>query len=299
MANKLHKLELMRVFNSDANEMIQARERAITVHRTSDIDAAGDEVEEAVRRVLRRKLPTTYYTGQGHIVDAALSVSPQLDIIIANNSAAPILFRSENGTEYFPFESVYAFGEIKSTYYNSKGYIEHFVANIRAIRKELNRNPTPPTYIGGGIELSPPLTLSEKRPFRNPLFAFMLFVNGGDFHHSDLRELYGNTKIVELPNLICILDRGIVVNVQVLRDEKGQQAMGNLHIAPEISISALGGKGRWAFIPFGEGLPQPGSNLAVLWFTLLAHLQATTLMTPNLIQYVNGLLSHGEGVLLA
>ncbi len=57
------KFELEQVFRSDA----------------ADILAAGDEVEMAFRRVLRRKLPRSYYVRHGHIVDQELHQSPQLD----------------------------------------------------------------------------------------------------------------------------------------------------------------------------------------------------------------------------
>src|SRR6266851_9381013 len=91
--------ELELVFRSDAVDILAAREKARMMHHGRDIHAAGDEVEITVRKVLGRKLPSLYYVGQGHIVDEQLHQSPQLDVIIANNTGAPILFRAENGTE--------------------------------------------------------------------------------------------------------------------------------------------------------------------------------------------------------
>ena len=96
MNKDLPKLELQKIFQRDAEEIIHARDKALVIHASRDIDAAGDEVEEAVRRVIRRKLATKYYVGHGHILDAQLTTSPQFDVIIADNSGAPILTNGAN-----------------------------------------------------------------------------------------------------------------------------------------------------------------------------------------------------------
>lgn len=93
MSKRLSKLELERVLQRDAAEIVAARKKAQIIHRTQDIDIAGNEVERAVRNVIRRKLPTAYYVGHGHVVDSELVTSPQLDVIIADNTGAPILFQ--------------------------------------------------------------------------------------------------------------------------------------------------------------------------------------------------------------
>ncbi len=93
--------------------MVAARAKALLIHHTGDPDAAGDEVEQAVRTVLRRKLPSAYYVGHGRVVDARWASSSQLDVVIADNLGASVLFRTAAGTEYFPYESVYAVGEVK------------------------------------------------------------------------------------------------------------------------------------------------------------------------------------------
>ena len=130
-------LEFEKVLRADAAEIIAAREKAQIIHRGRDIDAAGDEVEVATRRVIRRKLPNSYYVGHGHIVDSELNQSPQLDVVIADNSAAPILFATENGTEYFPYEAVYAIGEIKSSYSRSRNYVETFADTVSRVKSRL------------------------------------------------------------------------------------------------------------------------------------------------------------------
>lgn len=119
------KLDISEIFKTDAEDIAKAREKAIQIHGT-DIRAAGNEVELSVREYFKRMLPSRYYVTHGHLIDANGEVSPQLDIIIADNFNIPSLMTTKDGTEYIPIDSVYAIGEIKSTYYKSQDYIQGF-----------------------------------------------------------------------------------------------------------------------------------------------------------------------------
>ena len=115
----LGSFDLSRAFASDASELAQAHERAKIAH-PSNIRAAGDEVEEAVRSYLQRMLPPSYRVTKGHVIDRTGAVSPQLDIVITDSRGFASLMTTSDGTEYIPFTSVHAVGEIKSTYYKSE-----------------------------------------------------------------------------------------------------------------------------------------------------------------------------------
>jgi hypothetical protein len=183
-------LPLETAFLHDAADLRAARERARLIHGTDDIDTAGAEVEMTGREVLRRKIPRNFYVGHGHIVDSRLRYSSQLDVIIADDNHTPVLVRALDGTEYMPYESVYAFGEVKSTYYKSKKPIEEFSATIRGVRTNLSRADVPANYVAHGIVLGEGLQYVTPFPRRNPLFAFMIFVDVGDFALSHIRKHY-------------------------------------------------------------------------------------------------------------
>ena len=123
-------LDLAGNFKSDAEELRKAREEALRIHPT-DIRAAGNEVERAVRDYLRRSLPSRYYVTSGHLIDSGSIVSPQQDIIIADNFGLPSLYTTKDGTEYVPITSVHAIGEVKSTYRHAERPFEklHEVCN--------------------------------------------------------------------------------------------------------------------------------------------------------------------------
>jgi hypothetical protein len=257
----------------------------------------GDEVEVAVRNVIREKVPASYHVGHGHIVDATLAVSPQIDVIVTDTSA-PVLFTAENGSEYFPYESVHAIGEVKSTY--DKGHIEEFVAKIRKVKQVLKREPAPPNYIGNGVFLGQNISGTEPRPYRNPIFSFMLFVNGEKYDSLKEQELFRTTDVALLPNVTCLLDRGIIVNARIeTQGETGQSSLGPVNITPEFNAHLVTGLTRWCFVPFGDDSTRTGSNLGFLWLALMSHLEASILMRPPMLTYLDKLFSHGPGTCFA
>src|SRR5262245_12384225 len=198
--------EINKVYQEEATQLAEARKRSKVIHGAGNIDASGDEIEVPFRDFLRRKLPFKYYVSQGHIVDKELKVSPQLDVVVADNNATPILFKGQNGTEYFPYESVYLVGEVKSTYIKSKHYISEFAGTYQSIKTALQRDATPLTYLGNGLNLGEGLISHANVPYRNPLFSFMLFVDSGDVDEKDLRLEYSGFSDEYLPNVVCFAD---------------------------------------------------------------------------------------------
>lgn len=73
----LNKFDNNTFFQQDAEDIFSARKKGKAVHKTSNIDAAGDEIELPIKEIIRKKLPQQYYVGQGHIVDSNLNTSGQ------------------------------------------------------------------------------------------------------------------------------------------------------------------------------------------------------------------------------
>ena len=125
--------------------------------------------------------------GHGHIVDSQLNVSAQFDIIIVDASSTPILFDGKNGTEYFPYESVYAVGEVKSTYDKYKRQVDYFSNAVNKVKTGMSRADVPNTYIGHGIELGDMFKISKVSDIRNKLFSFMVFGDKGNCSTEDIK----------------------------------------------------------------------------------------------------------------
>ena len=282
---KLNSIDIPSIFKSEAEKIVKSREKAIKIHGTN-IRAAGNEVENSVREYYSRMLPKKYYVTQGHLIDSEGLTSPQIDLIIADNINLPSLMTTSDGTEYVPIDSVYAIGEIKSTYYKSKNYIEDFSDALEGIITGLNRNVIENTAYGGidGKTLMRDVFLGTQNPIHNRLFTFMIFVDGGDFKPQDINDLYEDRKIDFLPNTTTLLDKGIIfygtTEGNKFQFERYPEAVkGNLGLD-------------WYFSPIigKESGSLEGNHLAFIYHCLINHLANSYLEPPSLVDFLSQLL---------
>lgn len=277
--SKLPYLEIQKVFNRYAAEIFSARQKAKIIHGAGNIDSAGEEVEQTVRQFFRDRLSEKYHVGHGHIIDAGWTCSPQVDIVISEKNIYSPLFSTEDGTEYYPSESVYAFGEVKTTYNKSRNYICDFSDTIRKIKDNIHRAE----FTGpGGRTL-------------NPLFSFILFVDSNDFdpQHDDsdaqhLDNIYEDKEWKYLPNFACILDKGVIQNANFSPTGSGQiiPRFYNIHPENKKEEAEIGGRNWWAFQKFGNEGNRSWANLCMMYYTLASHLESTKVKSPSLDMYL-------------
>ncbi len=276
------KLDVPAIFKSDADDILKARQDAIRVHK-SDIRAAGNEVELSVRDYFKRMLPPKYYVTSGHLIDVNGEVSPQLDLIISDNSNIPSLMTTKDGTEYIPIDSVYAFGEIKSTYYKSENYIQKFSSVLEDIDCRLIHEEIPNTaykgILGSGTLIRDTM-LARGNRILNKLFSFMLFVDKGDFIFEDTAQYYIERSKNFLPNITIILNSGAIVH----------GAMTDKFAFNRYPNEAEGDEYDWYFSPFlgdDEASSLEGNHLGFLYYTLLEHLSNSYLEPPSFSKFTS------------
>ena len=135
-----------------------------------------------------------------------------MDIIISDNTAVASLLTTADGTHYVPVEAVYAVGEIKSSYYKSKKYVQAFSTTLRFIRERMERPLVVNTAYSGvqlGMEMAHAILMRPNR-YLNPLFLFALFVNRGDVSQEHLREVFLSLPRADLPAVTSMLDHGVI-----------------------------------------------------------------------------------------
>lgn len=258
----------------------------MTVH-PSDIRAAGNEVEDAVRDYFRRVLPQPFYVTSGHLIDSNHQVSSQIDVIIADASNLPSLYTTSDGTEYIPITSVYAIGEVKSTYYKSKRHFEQMrkaLATILAMNRPLVKN----TAFGGGVRSDTTfrdIVLGSGNTFLNHLFSFLLCVDAGDFAFEDITAHVETADPSLVPNVTVLLDKGIMMRSKLNADGSCQ-----FHRYPSEAPSP---EYDWVF---AENLKE-GSSLAALYAMLIAHLTNSHLEPANAYSYTDKLLTFRRSTL--
>lgn len=272
-----------KAYVDDATKILSARAAGAIHHGILDIRASGDTVEVAVRDFLRRRLPLQYHIGHGHIVDSKMTTSQQMDVIIADSNAMPVLFEGENGVQYIPYESVYLVGEIKSSYTKAKKYIHKFSETQSRLLSELERKKTPSTYIGNGINLGSGLKSGVAVSYQNPMFSFMLFADKGDFDVEHILELYSTADHRFLPNIIVFLD-GLVIAQSEIIAEANRPHLGSLIL--DSHMVHAGDKGVWCLMRF-VGNAHPGASvLALLILALHLHLISCRLLNPPIEEYL-------------
>ena len=278
-------LNIPTIFKSDADEIIRSRENAIRIHGTN-IRAAGDEIEICIRKYFQRILPPRYYITQGHLIDRSSNVSPQLDIIISDNSSLPSLMTTKDGTEYIPIDSTYVVGEIKSTFYKTEKSIEKFSSVIKNITKDLVHVEIPNTVFDGikDDSLMRDMILGSNNRILNRIFFFILFVNSGDFKFEDIAQFYSSHEKKYLPNMTVFLNEGIILRASIL-DETFR-----INHYPEDTYP----EEDWYFLPFPVHDEDKGSlegnHLAWIYYSLLKHLANSHLEPPSLDGYLSNLM---------
>lgn len=281
----MKKFPIFDVYGQEAERLLQARKSVRLIHSTGDVDASGDELEIPVRDMLARRLPSKYLVGHGHVVDSKLNVSPQFDVIIADSNATPILYEGENGAQYFPYESVYAIGEIKSTYYKSGYYVRKFTESVKTLLNDFYREDVPGNYIGHGITLGRGLSSGISSDKQNEIFSFMLLGSKNDMNEEELNAQLSQTDYNH-PNVICFLDGSTVTKAHVLETEKGHE-LGALALVQKFGESS---DLRLVNINFTNE-NKSASALTTLMLALFQHLNRTRLKEPPFGAYVESIMT--------
>ncbi|PSX20972.1 DUF6602 domain-containing protein [Photobacterium kishitanii] len=284
----MKKFPIFDVYSQEADRLLHAKKSVKLIHSTGDIDASGDELEIPFREMLSRRLPSKYFVGHGHIVDQNLNVSPQYDVIIADSNATPILYEGENGTQYFPYESVYVVGELKSSFYKNSDQVKKFASNVETLLTEFFREDVPSNYIGNGITLGRGFSSSTTVAKQNEILSFMVFGSKNDFTEENLKVQLQESDGAH-PTLLCFLDGSVVVKANIHETARGMNlgplALG-ANVAKSESLNVVS-------IHFNNEL-KSASSLTVLMLSLFQHLNRTLLKEPPFDSYVESILAESS-----
>jgi hypothetical protein len=287
-------LNISKFFNNEASTLIEARRKCVDIHG-SDIRAAGNEVEIAVREWLQRMLPDDVSVGHGHIIDHKSAISPQLDCILRDRSHIPTLFTAADGTEYTPIDSVFAYGEIKSTYYKASKYIQNFTETKKRIKEDLEHALIKNTVKDGikSDSLLYHMFLGSSQPYLNQIFTFMLFIDSGDASTEEITEIYSTTDDSLLPDIAVYLN-GCVVTKASIEGDRLRIYKYSSGAPPEVG---------WKILPAprieGTDVTIEGKHLGFLYYCLLNHIKESALEGPNLTAYLKVLLVGSKSAMIS
>ena len=273
-------LSIKDFFWLDVQKIKSACKQADIIHgNTKNVRSAGDEVEITMRNFFKEKLAPKYDVTTGHVVDYNLNVSPQLDIIIADSIKSPVLVTLTDRTQHVFYETVYAIGEVKKSWYDDT-LLEKFSSTIKTIKSELNRDSIGRDILECGdnqLKIKGEVT---SNPRRNMLFSFMLFAEG-TMNFNKIKNTINATSNDFLSNVIVFIGGGVIVNVNKAMLAKNRV---EINLYPELVSE---NEGEWIFI----GLEEENQRLTYLYLLLLEHLKQTIVATPDIQSYAKKLIS--------
>lgn len=262
-------------YRHDLEKIMMASRLASAIQRDEmDIRASGDEVEIAVRDFFKDKLAPKYHVSSGHVVDKEFNVSQQLDIVISDALKNPVFDSHADGSELLYYDSLYAFGEVKKTYYE-KDILSLFSKNLERFKTNMKRDIIDPNVLECANDM-----LMIKHPLvnhkqRNLLFTFLFIVNSKGLIFDRIKEELNATDNTFLPNMLVILDVGIYLNMKKSSIDTGSHPVINLY--PEFAEEDQ----EWKLLSFDN----PTAVLTYSYLLLQEHLRNTIVKAPDFMEY--------------
>ena len=275
MITPFKKLEMHEFYRHDLEKILMASRLAGAIQRDEkDTRTCGDEVEIAVREFFKSKLQPKYHVSDGHIIDKELNVSQQIDIIISDAMKNPVFDTHANGSELVFYDSVYAYGEVKKSYYEPD-ILQKTSENLKRFKQTMKREP-----IGANVlECSNDLLMLKQtmvdNPQRNMLFVFLFVVDSKGANLDKIKEELCATPNSELPNIIVFLDTGIYLNVKKSSLQAGQRPVINLY--PNDGDTDQ----EWRLLTFDN----PSGVLNYAHLLLQEHLRTSIVKAPDFLEY--------------
>ena len=275
MITPFKKLEMHEFYRHDLEKILMASRLASAIKRDEkDTRACGDEVEIAVREFFKSKLQPKYHVSDGHIIDKELNVSQQIDIIISDAMKNPVFDAHANGSELVFYDSVYAYGEVKKSYYQPD-ILQKTSENLKCFKQTMKRETIGANVLECSNDLLRLKQTTVDNPQRNILLVFLFVVDSMGVDLNKIREELGSTFNSELPNMIVFLDTGIYLNVKKSSLKAGQRPVINLYPKDDDTDQ------EWRLLTFDN----PSGVLNYAHLLLQEHLRATIVKAPDFLEY--------------
>ncbi|MFZ6682216.1 DUF6602 domain-containing protein [Undibacterium sp. Tian12W] len=191
------------LFSASSNKLMAelAECRAALEHR----GLKGTANEATLAEALRVYLPGSIEVCTGEVIDSNGGRSQQADILLFDGATAPRFFSQDN-INVLPVEAVYAAIEVKT--YLNKQAIEEAFKNMKAF-KQLDKSAFHPNRATTD-------KLLYGMPSQHWPVQFFIFAYESDSLETVLnhvKRLNASQPIHQQIDLVCILDKGLILNV--------------------------------------------------------------------------------------
>lgn len=211
----------------------------------------GEIRESILKDVIKKLLPTKYEIGSGIITDARGAESNQQDIYIFDAFNSPVFLKYDLDS-IVPVESVYATIEVKSCL--SKEQLQESIKNIRSVKRLEKR-----LFKTGFVDYK------QSNYIMGCVFAYTSKTSL-ETAAQNLFEYCKGIPRKEQPSVVCILDKGLIVNIR--KDGSNQ-----IDVIPSVDTM------------LGVIENSREINLYLFYLILLQFLNSTINYPPDLLKY--------------
>lgn len=178
---------------------------------------------------------------------------------------------------------MYAYGEVKSALEDK--HLDEFISHSKHVRSKLRREDVPNGYIEEMREEDDGSLVWQPWPERGHLYRFLFGISSVDFDIDKALKKLCDTDSYHAPNLICLLDRGVIMAARAVRPN-GEVTETYTHpqkARPPAGPDDLDG---WTFSTPNSDYPE-GATIFYAFTHLLEHLKNNVLLKTNYIEYMN------------
>lgn len=241
----------MLLYNIEALAKKLATEYTTTTEKLEHMGLRGTAREDLLKDVICQLIPEKYRIGSGTIVDVHETQSKQQDLYIYDAFNSPVFLKMESNN-VVPVESVYATVEVKSTL--TKDTLRQSIENIRTV-KTLEHNELQ----------NSPIVFSRHNVIMGCIFSYTSD-SSIETVARNVDEICTDIPKNQQPNIVCVFDKGIIVNV--LKKRAGQ-----IEIDPSENTM-------WGIIKNDQE-----TNLYLFYLLLQQHLSMAQNFPPDLMKY--------------
>jgi hypothetical protein len=195
VTKKPGEIDLVRLFEADAIELLSAVERGKILHSTKNIRESGAPLEVAFREFLRSKMPSVYRVLTGYLFDVDSKCTPQIDAMIISGEECHELMTSAEGASYVPFVGAHSVFEVKNTTYDVEASLDQISAVLKSMasmRSQIRRQSRT------SAEVTQPLSVA-------------FFAESSSSKLSDFQAWYAAHPPSDAPTYTFLLDKAVII----------------------------------------------------------------------------------------
>lgn len=192
-------LNLVRVFDAEALDLITAVERGRILHETQNIRDSGSTLEARFRTAIAARLPSQFDMLHGYLFDRDSKCTPEIDAILVETRDCFGMIEADGGAAYLPFTAALALIEIKNSASDAIKAFNQLAKTCNIVTNMRDR------ALGRSVDKDKLILKARSKPITIAFFA-----TSDSLKLQDIKNWYSNNAN-DRPTYAVFLDRGLII----------------------------------------------------------------------------------------